>query len=230
MSFLKIGIGLIAFAIFMWASPWLDDFISLFFYKEGFHNNAWHQFVYKWAVWPATITAACGLICFIGSFLSPYFKKYRRLGLVLFLTLAIGSGLITHLLLKDQWGRPRPRQTLAFGGDQEFRPFYKPYFNNPHTAKSFPCGHCASGFYFFVLAFIGKKTSNRRLETSGWILGSTLGVILSLTRIAQGGHWFSDTVISALIMLTTAWLITSLCMDNTESKIVLKDADENTHT
>ena len=34
-------------------------------------------------------------------------------------TLAIGPGIITNLIFKDHWGRPRPFRVAAFGGDQD---------------------------------------------------------------------------------------------------------------
>jgi len=40
-------------------------------------------------------------------------------------SLAIGSGLIVNLGLKDHSHRPRPVHVREFGGDEEFRPWFR---------------------------------------------------------------------------------------------------------
>ena len=77
--------------------------------------------------------------------------------------MVVGAGFIVHTALKDHWGRPRPKQIIAFGGEQTFRPFYSPnFFHQPEPSKSFPCGHCTMGFYFFAVAFALRRSGYRR--------------------------------------------------------------------
>jgi lipid A 4'-phosphatase len=47
---------------------------------------------------------------------------------ILFLvtTLALGPGLLTNVILKDHWGRPRPIDVTQFGGDQHFVAWWDP--------------------------------------------------------------------------------------------------------
>ena len=47
---------------------------------------------------------------------------------VLFLvtTLALGPGLVTNVILKDHWGRPRPIDVTQFGGNEHFVPWWDP--------------------------------------------------------------------------------------------------------
>ncbi len=121
--------------------------------------------------------------------------------------------LIINALLKPGWGRPRPRQIENFGGNALYRSFYSPDFGH-HTSdkyKSMPSGHASMGFYFFALAVLGRRLKNRKLEILGYCLAFGLGGLLGLTRIAQGGHFFSDVMISALITwwvaLTLDWIL-----------------------
>ena len=131
--------------------------------------------------------------------------------LVPLLTIIFGAGLIIDKSFKDHWGRPRPKQTIEFGGTQPFRPFYKPHFFNPEPSKSFPSGHSSMGFYFFSLVFVGRRLGKRWLFQSATMLAIVLGALLCYTRMAQGGHYFSDVLMSAAIMWWTAlffdWLI-----------------------
>lgn len=198
-------------------TPALDLTASRFFYlqtPEGGHfsTNGFFNFMYDYGVIPAQLTTGFAVLAFLLSYLTPSWKPWRAPSLVLILTLAIGAGFITHALLKDHWGRPRPKQVIEFGGTQPFRPYYKPnFFHQPEPSKSFVCGHCSMGFYFFALALVGKRKGSRALQIAGFTLAAILGIALSLTRIAQGGHFLSDTLMTALIMWLTAltcdWLI-----------------------
>ncbi len=203
-------------------TPYLDIEFSQYFYQgDGkFTSNAFIIFFYKYGFLPADLTAALAVVVLLLSFFIPPWRRWLAPSLVLILVLAVGSGLTVHAALKDHWGRPRPKQVVEFGGTELFRPFYKPNFTYQETEphRSFPCGHCSTGFYFFCLAFIGTRMRNRMVFYTGLVLAIGLGTILSVVRIAQGGHFFSDTLISALIMWETAlffdWLIYEKLIDS----------------
>lgn len=189
-------------------SPSIDMAIARYFYDPdtGFSNNEWYAFVFNYGVVPAQLLFIASAILFLGSYLYRKWKPWRTSALTLILTLLIGSGLIGHVLLKDRWGRPRPKQVVEFGGMQPFRPYYSPnFFHQPEPSKSFVCGHCTMGFYFFALALVGRRLQYRWLFWCGVLLSIILGGILSLTRVAQGGHFFSDALMAALVMWLTAY-------------------------
>lgn len=199
-------------------TPWLDLTISGYFYSIGndsvehFVSRPWLNFLFDYGTLPANLTALAATVVLLLSYLSKNIKKWRNPCLVLLLSYAVGAGFITNSLLKEYWGRPRPKQVEQFGGTQDFRPFYSPnFFHQPQPSKSFPCGHCAMGFYFFALALVGRRLHKPQLEKWGFILALTLGLILSVTRMAQGGHFFSDTLFAALVMWYTTlamdWLV-----------------------
>ena len=198
-------------------SGWLDLEISNYFYQEkegGFIPHAFWNWIYLYGTWPAWLMAGAALAGLFLSIFKPY-RSWCKPCLYLVLTLAIGSGLIIHAVLKDHWGRPRPRQVTEFGGQQPFQPYYQPNFGRRSvTSKSFACGHCSMGFYFFALALIGRFYQSSVLYWLGMALAWGLGGLLSLARIAQGGHFFSDTLASALIMWLTAWILAYLLLRN----------------
>ena len=131
----------------------------------------------------------------------------RTHALALVLTIILGAGFITHTLLKDHWGRPRPKQVTEFGGSQPFRPFYSPnFFHQPHPSKSFPCGHCTMGFYFFALALVLKRLGYRKGYYFTFAFALVFGITLGISRMAQGGHFLSDVLAAGLIMWITAYL------------------------
>jgi membrane-associated PAP2 superfamily phosphatase len=208
LSFLK-GILL---PIFLWIgftpwSAWLDLKMSYAFYENGsFVSHPFWNWLYLYGIWPAWSLIGLALIGLALSFSNAY-RSWRKPCIFLLLTFAVGTGLIIHAVLKDNWGRPRPRQVTEFGGKQSFRAYYQPNFGQqPEPSKSFASGHTSVGFYFFALALLGMIYRSRFLYWLGIGVAWGLGSLLSMARIAQGGHFLSDTLASALIMWLTAWV------------------------
>ena len=103
-------------------------------------------------------------------------------------------------------------QTIDFGGNYPYTPFYTyPNIQTTDGLKSFPSGHAMMGFYFLVFIPIGDYYRSRALKLFGLITGLGFGILLSLTRLAQGGHYLSDTLFSAFIawmtILLVSWLV-----------------------
>ena len=109
---------------------------------------------------------------------------------------------------------------MEFGGPFPFRPFYKPEIsiNRDEGQKSFPSGHATMGFYFLSLVLVGRRYKNSPLLYSGVILSIFWGGGLMIVRIAQGGHFLSDTIASALIMWLVALLADRIAFRNTLQK------------
>lgn len=207
-----IVIPILLFVAFAPFADALDLKMSRAFYENGaFSSNPLWNWMFNYGFWPAWIAVIIALGGIVLSFFSIRYRQWRNPCLVIVLTFAIGSGLLVHAGFKDNWGRPRPKQTVEFGGKQLFHPFYQPQFTaQPEPSKSFTCGHCSAGFTFFSLALLGSYYRTRLLWWLGWGLAWGLGLLLSATRIAQGGHFLSDTFGSALIMWLTAWTLTYL--------------------
>lgn len=174
----------------------LDLSIERYFYQNHEFSTHWfYQWMYQYGPWISLIFSFFCLVALI------FYKSWRKNALMLLLTYSLGSGLIVHALLKDHWGRPRPKQIEEFGGKQSFRPYYCPnFFNQQEPSKSFPCGHCSTGFYFLALTVLGMRLKNKSMIYLGLFIGLGLGFLLSITRMAQGGHFFSDTIIAGIIM------------------------------
>lgn len=182
--------------------------------EYGFYTNPFFDFIYLYGGIPAACTALVASILFALSKWIVSLKKYRGIFLLLSMTLFVGSLVITHSLLKENWGRPRPRQIVEFGGQQDFRAYYEPQFSlAPEPSKSFPSGHSTCGFYFFCLFFLGRRYNSTLLSLAGLAIAFGLGGVLSLARIVQGGHFVSDVYIAALIMWLTSYYLDYLIYD-----------------
>jgi len=121
----------------------------------------------------------------------------------LVLVLIIGPGLVANTLLKDNWGRARPIHVSQHG--KIFTPALIPSDQCERNC-SFVSGESASIYaLFFGLALMGGRWWRRWLD-SGLALGSLAG----LMRMAQGGHYLSDVVFSAVFMAGVALAISYL--------------------
>lgn len=208
---------LIFFALifFTLISEKLDLAIAHFFFDLGkekgtlFINNAFTSFIYRYGVLPAKLTAYCSALIWIASFTRWGSLSLRKPAFYLGLTLLLGSGMISNALFKDHWGRPRPKEIIQFGGKEPFASFYQPRFNTEDKDKSFPSGHATCGFYFLAVYYLGKKRRSKRTQSLGIFLTLVLGGALSFTRMAQGGHFFSDVLFSFFIMWATSALLAS---------------------
>lgn len=102
-----------------------------------------------------------------------------------------GLGLFIDVGLKDHWGRPRPRDTAAFGGSAAFQPALLPSSVCKRNC-SFVSGHAAFGFYLLAFGLLSPPQRRRR-----WLwVGIAAGSLIGLGRVAQGGHYLSDVVFS----------------------------------
>lgn len=199
---------------------WLDVYLEQIFYSIG--NDPVEHFVahpitdllFNYGTLPANITAGLAACIYLLSFVVKSLKKWRSGALILILTLAFGCGFIINGVLKEYWGRPRPKQVEAFGGTQPFRPFYSAnFFHQSIPSKSFPCGHASMGFYFFAFAFIGKRIDKKWLKNGAIVFALLFGGAIGMARMMQGGHFLTDVLFSGLIMWAVAysmsWLVYS---------------------
>ena len=125
---------------------------------------------------------------------------WRRNGIFLLLSVALGPGLVVNAIFKDHWHRPRPRDIAEFGGPLHYRPAPLP---GGEGGASFPCGHCSVGFLYAAGWWMWK----RRRPAWAWgslAAGLTAGFALGLGRMAAGGHFLSDVIWSALLALGVA--------------------------
>lgn len=198
---LEIAIPL---GIFLSLLPFFET-IDLSFATYGNNSSPTYDLVYKYGVLPGQITA------FLSLFLL-FVRRYRLIALYLLLVLTIGAGIIGHGVFKRYWHRPRPKQIEQFGGHYPYIPIYKPYVGQQEDhLRSLPSGHSTMGFYFYAFYFIGRRRGCPKVAAGGYwigtILGTTLGLLLSIARIFQGGHFLSDCAASALIMWETSALL-----------------------
>ncbi len=159
--------------------------------------------LYDFGCYPGLLVGAGGLVVALIGTVVPEWKSAGKGGLILAAVLAIGPGLMVNTILKPNWGRPRPKETIPFGGKQDVCPFWQP--GTDPDGHSFPCGHASMGFYLMAPGFlVWRKQPRWALVIFGF--GVSYGSIMGLCRLVQGGHFASDIVWSGAIVYFTCVL------------------------
>jgi len=105
-----------------------------------------------------------------------------RAALFLIATLALGPGLLTNVILKDHWGRPRPIDVRQFGGDYRFEPWWDPRGDCPNNC-SFIAGEPSGAFWTLAPAALAPPPLQ---------------------------HFFSDVVFAGVLMYLVVWTVHGL--------------------
>ena len=188
-----LGISILLVAI-----PGIDLRVSRLFYDGGFYmaNMAWTRLLHASVTWfvVGSLAAVAGVYAFNRLTGRTLLRIDGLKVAYLLLVLALGAGLVVNGLLKEGFGRARPKDIVEFGGSSHFTPAYEISSNCGHNC-SFSSGDSAGAF--FALAFIVAVSRRRAVVTSA--VG--FGVLVSIARIASGSHFLSDTVVSFFIML-----------------------------
>lgn len=155
------------------------------------------RLMYNYGTIPALVVAGSALIVFLSGFVKTRYRRWRRISLYLVLVMALGPGLIVNTLLKDQWGRPRPRNVVQFGGKYQYE--FPLQIDPSSPGKSFPSGHASMAFFFFAPALLLRRMGRSNYYTA---LGLTLGygALMGYARIVQGGHYLSDVIWAGAIV------------------------------
>ena len=170
------------------ADPWPID------------NQPLWRFSYRSAPWVTGSLALAGAVALVAGAVRVNSRRFRLHGLFLLLSVAVGPGLIVNGILKDHWGRPRPRQIVELGGRLEYAPPLLPVGDH---GKSFPCGHCSVGYLYSAGWWLWRRRHPVYAHAS-LAVGLVLGTLLGIGRMAAGGHFLSDVLWSGLIAFGVA--------------------------
>jgi len=144
------------------------------------------------------------------------FSRARRrhwmglaLGQWLFMAACLGAGpgLVANVILKDQWGRARPTQTVEFGGYKTFTTALVPA-RQCHRNCSFVSGEASSIFVLFFAAALIIPQWSISLAAAGTVGGLVAGLV----RMSQGAHFLSDVIFAGVFMALTVLAVHKLML------------------
>lgn len=149
----------------------------------------------------------------IGGTIYTKIRDHRLFGLAarhyffVFMSVAIGPGLIANAIFKEHWGRARPRTLVEFGGNLEFTPALM-VADQCERNCSFVAGDPSLVFACLAVALLAPR--RRPL----WIaLALIAGAIVGVGRMAQGAHFLSDVIFAGLFVAIAVLLLKQLIVD-----------------
>lgn len=200
-------LGLIAATIVIWLTG-IDLLVAdLAFTAESgwFGVNAYlWELVYRWAPVPAWLMGGIALLILIGGWRLEKCRRWRKQALFILLFLLLGPGLIANVILKDNLGRPRPREVKVFAGEYRYHQFWEP--GEAGRNSSFPSGHASIAFALIGPWFLLRE-KHRGDALFCLAIGLGWGGVVGLGRILQGGHFVSDTLWAGGIVYLTGQLL-----------------------
>ncbi|HJV65035.1 MAG TPA: phosphatase PAP2 family protein [Geomonas sp.] len=172
----------------------LDLYLEGRFFQTGTgwvygDHNPW-IFLYNYGVFPSLLLASGALLAVVASLFSARFYIYRKCALFFLLLMLLGPGLMVNTVLKDHWGRPRPRQMQVFGGASSFHQVWE-RCQGRMAGTSFPSGHASAAFYLMAPYFVWRQSSRRKARIF-LSAGIGYGLLMGVARMVQGGHFPSD--------------------------------------
>ena len=197
--YFKYFLLIISISIIFFIFPTIDITVSGVFYKGGgsFFANSfdWNVYLLRKIILPF-IASVIVLVPVIGI---PYclFTKKNFLTLTLnnlsylFLSSLLSLGIVVNVILKNLWGRVRPNDTIIFGGDQPFSiPWLKVSYCDHNC--SFVSGDVSAYTLLLALILVFSKPQFNKFAY-------LLIILIGITRIMEGGHFFSDVIMSFMI-------------------------------
>jgi membrane-associated phospholipid phosphatase len=121
---------------------------------------------------------------------------WRRLT-VIWTTLGLWVGLLANLVFKNRFGRPRPKDLEAFGGEMAFHPPWLPGGACAHNC-SFPSGDAAYAAILLAFALAAPAGPWRTTAIAGAL--AFTGFVAAM-RVLTGDHFPSDAAFGALVTI-----------------------------
>ena len=186
-------------AVFL-AFPGIDIWFSNLFYKDGFlagELRGFNAFRDLWRNMTVVIIVAL-LVVPVIKIVWPSRRSLVRPRDIAFIlsTLIVGPGIVTNLILKDNWGRPRPFMVDIYGGHVPFAEVWQITHYCTRNC-SFVSGEGSSATWLVTLAVLLPP----RFRGVGITLLAAFGAAFALNRVIIGAHFLSDVVLAAWITL-----------------------------
>jgi membrane-associated PAP2 superfamily phosphatase len=181
-------------------SDWFFDPIGHEFplRDHPFFENVLHNAVKYMVV--AFALGVAGLV--VASLIDHRWARYRALLVFILAAMTFSSGAVSFL--KSATGRHCPYELKAYGGEMPYVGLLEVKPAGVPAGRCWPSGHASTGFCLFAFYF-GALWMGRRRIAIGLLVGSLLmGSVLGMGRVAQGAHFVSHNLWSAVV----CWLVT----------------------
>lgn len=172
----------------------------------------------RYVVWDATIAmplVALGLWLLTLVLKRPIILGPRVWGYIL-LVFVLGPGLLVNAGFKAYWGRARPYSVTDFGGTLNFSPAYQISDQCSHNCSFVSgegAGAMALAIAFLMILYALRHHLPRLVLRLGQGLTLAMLGFVGWQRVASGGHFLSDVLLSWLFVALIAALLGRVMLD-----------------
>jgi lipid A 4'-phosphatase len=140
----------------------------------------------------------------------PSSKMLMAPSVVVFLvgSFLLGPGLTSNLLLKENWGRPRPNFVQQFAGSETFQPWWHPSSACKRNC-SFVSGEASQAFWTVAPASLAPPQI-RPFALGGAVL---FGTAVGAMRVVFGRHFVTDIAFAGVITVAIVMALYRLLLD-----------------
>jgi lipid A 4'-phosphatase len=185
----------------------LDLSMARFFYRPDSIGELWP--LQKFWLWQwfynvgnlstLVVSSVLALLLILQSWIKKTSYSIRLKSFYVILVITLAPGILVNMVLKEHWGRPRPREVIEFQGQFNYQP---PLVVSNTGKHSFVCGHCSVSYSLFAFYFILRK---RNMFALFFSLG--YGILMGIARMSAGGHFASDVLWSGYITFLVCWFL-----------------------
>lgn len=172
----------------------------------------------RYVVWDATIAmplVALGLWLLTLVLKRPVILGARVWGYIV-LVFVLGPGLLVNAGFKAYWGRARPYSVTDFGGTLNFSPAYQMSDQCSHNCSFVSgegAGSMALAIAFLMILYALRHHLPRLVLRLGQGLTLAMLGFVGWQRVASGGHFLSDVLLSWLFVALIAALLGRVMLD-----------------
>lgn len=208
------ALGLVLGAVFA-VYPVIDLEVARLFFNDQaakFPLSTTYEWnlVRRLANWIPFLFLAPALFALIRKMVFPGSKMMMAPSVVIFLigSFIIGPGLTSNLLLKENWGRPRPNQVHQFAGAADFQPWWRPSEECPRNC-SFVSGEASQAFWVVAPASLAPPQVRATAMGAAVVFGAAVGGM----RVIFGRHFVSDIIFAGIITIAIVMGLYRLLLD-----------------
>ena len=119
----------------------------------------------------------------------------------------LGPGLVVNVLLKENWGRPRPDRVEQFAGAAQFEPWWRPGGDCVRNC-SFVSGEASAAFWTIAPASLAPPQIRPVAFGAALVFGTSLGTL----RVMFGRHFATDVIFAGVVTVILVALLYRLLL------------------
>jgi lipid A 4'-phosphatase len=163
-------------------------------------EHGWAALLRRVSMWPTIAIGIAALVSLFQHVVAPASRQFMSARAALFLTLTVAAApvILVNGILKEHWERGRPVHVTAFGGPGTFTPWWRPGDGATcRTNCSFVSGESSGAAWLAAPALLAPPAA----RPAALAAVAVYTALVSVLRIAFGGHFLSDTLIAILLTL-----------------------------